>query len=327
MSKLVIVSGLKPTGELHIGNYLGMLKQAAELQNSGKYDCFYFIADYHSLTVKYKPEEKKREILNMAVDILAAGIDSEKSTFFLQSAVPEHANLAWIFNTITSVGELERMVEYKEKISGGETPNVGLFDYPVLMAADILLYKGEFVPAGEDQLQHLELTRTIARTFNKRFGKIFKEPRGILAKIPRVMSLDDPTKKMSKTLPKGCLYLSDSPQIIRRKIQSAVTDSYKNIVYDFEKRPAISNLILIYSEFSGIPIPDAVEKFKSANYADFKKDLAEVVIKALKPIQEKRNKIATNEDKVFEILSKGAKKAEVVARQTMDQVKEKVGLL
>ena len=304
-----------------------MLKQAAELQNSGKYDCFYFIADYHSLTVKYKPEEKKREILNMAVDALAAGIDSEKSTFFLQSAVPEHANLAWIFNTITSVGELERMVEYKEKISGGETPNVGLFDYPVLMAADILLYKGEFVPAGEDQLQHLELTRTIARTFNKRFGKIFKEPRGILAKIPRVMSLDDPTKKMSKTLPKGCLYLSDSPQIIRRKIQSAVTDSYKNIVYDFEKRPAISNLILIYSEFSGIPIPDAVEKFKSANYADFKKDLAEVVIKALKPIQEKRNKIATNEDKVFEILSKGAKKAEVVARQTMDQVKEKVGLL
>ena len=304
-----------------------MLKQAAELQNSGKYDCFYFIADYHSLTVKYKPEEKKREILNMAVDALAAGIDSEKSTFFLQSAVPEHANLAWIFNTITSVGELERMVEYKEKISGGETPNVGLFDYPVLMAADILLYKGEFVPAGEDQLQHLELTRTIVRTFNKRFGKIFKEPRGILAKIPRVMSLDDPTKKMSKTLPKGCLYLSDSPQIIRRKIQSAVTDSYKNIVYDFEKRPAISNLILIYSEFSGIPIPDAVEKFKSANYADFKKDLAEVVIKALKPIQEKRNKIATNEDKVFEILSKGAKKAEVVARQTMDQVKEKVGLL
>ena len=327
MPKPVIVSGLKPTGELHIGNYLGMLKQAAELQNSGKYDCFYFIADYHSLTVKYKPEEKKREILNMAVDALAAGIDSEKSTFFLQSAVPEHANLAWIFNTITSVGELERMVEYKEKISGGETPNVGLFDYPVLMAADILLYKGEFVPAGEDQLQHLELTRTIVRTFNKRFGKIFKEPRGILAKIPRVMSLDDPTKKMSKTLPKGCLYLSDSPQIIRRKIQSAVTDSYKNIVYDFEKRPAISNLILIYSEFSGIPIPDAVEKFKSANYADFKKDLAEVVIKALKPIQEKRNKIATNEDKVFEILSKGAKKAEVVARQTMDQVKEKVGLL
>jgi len=327
MSKLVIVSGLKPTGELHIGNYLGMLKQAAELQNSGKYDCFYFIADYHSLTVKYKPEEKKREILNMAVDALAAGIDSEKSTFFLQSAVPEHANLAWIFNTITSVGELERMVEYKEKISGGETPNVGLFDYPVLMAADILLYKGEFVPAGEDQLQHLELTRTIVRTFNKRFGKIFKEPRGILAKIPRVMSLDDPTKKMSKTLPKGCLYLSDSPQIIRRKIQSAVTDSYKNIVYDFEKRPAISNLILIYSEFSGIPIPDAVEKFKSANYADFKKDLAEVVIKALKPIQEKREKIAADEDKVLKILSKGAKKAEVVARQTMDQVKEKVGLL
>ncbi|OGD34977.1 tryptophan--tRNA ligase [Candidatus Azambacteria bacterium RIFCSPHIGHO2_01_46_10] len=327
MPKPVIVSGLKPTGELHIGNYLGMLKQAAELQNSGKYDCFYFIADYHSLTVKYKPEEKKREILNMAVDILAAGIDSEKSTFFLQSAVPEHANLAWIFNTITSVGELERMVEYKEKISGGETPNVGLFDYPVLMAADILLYKGEFVPAGEDQLQHLELTRTIVRTFNKRFGKIFKEPRGILAKIPRVMSLDDPTKKMSKTLPKGCLYLSDSPQIIRRKIQSAVTDSYKNIVYDFEKRPAISNLILIYSEFSGIPIPDAVEKFKSANYADFKKDLAEVVIKALKPIQEKREKIAADEDKVLKILSKGAKKAEVVARQTMDQVKEKVGLL
>ena len=179
MKKPIVVSGIKPTGILHIGNYLGMLKNAVALQESNKYECFYFVADYHALTQRYDPKEKAKEIFDIAVDILAAGIDPKKSTIFLQSHIPEHANLAWIFNTITSMGMLERMVEYKEKLSEGHVPNVGLFDYPVLMAADILIYKGEYVPIGDDQRQHLELARDIVRTFNGRFGKTFKEPQRI----------------------------------------------------------------------------------------------------------------------------------------------------
>lgn len=327
MSKPAIVSGLKPSGELHIGNYLGMLKQAAELQNSGKYDCFYFIADYHSLTVKYKPESKKEEIFDMAAAALASGIDPEKSAFFVQSHIPEHANLAWILNTITSIGELERMVEYKEKISQGETPNAGLFTYPVLMAADILLYKGDFVPAGEDQQQHLELAREIARIFNRRFGETFKEPKAILSEAERIMSLDNPKKKMSKTLTKGCLYLSDSPETIRKKIRAAVTDSGREIIYDTKNRPAISNLVLIYSNFSGLSVPGVVNKFKSRSYVEFKADLAEVIIDFLKPIRQKIKELKSDRTYIERILKKGAQKAEKRAQTTMEEVRQKIGLI
>jgi len=325
--KPVVVSGLKPSGELHIGNYLGMLKQAVELQSSNKYRCFYFIADYHALTQRYNPKEKAEEIYKMAVDALAAGIDPKKSVIFVQSHVPEHANLTWIFNTITPVGKLQGMIEYKEKLSEGQTPNTGLLDYPVLMAADILLYKAGFVPVGEDQRQHVELTREIVRTFNDRFGKTFQEPKTLHTKALRVMSLDNPMKKMSKSMPSGCLYLADSPKVIREKVKRAVTDSMTNIDYDPEKRPAVSNLVLIYSEFSGMPTSEVVKRFQGAGYAKFKEELAEVIIKTLSPLQEKRNKFIKNRRLVMKILNEGAKRAKPIAEKTMGEVAKKVGLI
>ncbi len=325
--KPIIVSGLKPSGELHIGNYLGMLKQAVELQNSGKYRCFYFIADYHALTQRYKPQEKAEEIYKMAVDALTAGIDPEKSVIFIQSHMPEHANLTWIFNTLTPVGKLEGMIEYKEKLSEGQPPNAGLLDYPVLMAADILLYKAEVVPVGEDQRQHVEITRDIARIFNNRFGQTFKEPKAVFTKTLRIKSFDNPNKKMSKSLPGGCLYLADSPKVIREKVKRAVTDSYTHIDYDPEKRPAISNLILVYSEFSGLSIKEVVKKFQGKGYSQFKGDLAEVIIRALKPFQEKRAKLIKNKRLVMKILAEGTKKAKPIAEKTMGEVARKVGLI
>ncbi len=327
MSKPIVVSGLKPSGELHIGNYLGMLRQAVDVQNSGKYKCFYFIADYHALTLKYEPKEKREEIYKMVADALAVGLEPKKSTIFIQSHIPEHANLTWIFNTITPVSRLQGMIEYKEKISEGQPPNTGLFDYPVLQAADILLYKAEFVPIGEDQLQHLEMTRNIARIFNRRFGQTFKEPKALLTKAPRIMSLDNPNKKMSKSLPHGCLYLSDSPEVIREKIKAAVTDSGKEINYEPQNRPAISNLVLIYSEFSGISISGVVRKFKGAGYAEFKRDLAEVIIKTLKPIQARRLKLMRNRKQVMKILKEGAEKARLIAQATMEEIRKKIGLI
>lgn len=325
--KPIIISGFKPSGELHIGNYLGVLKNAVELQNSGKYNCFYFIADYHSLTQRYKPEEKKEEIFKMAVDALAVGLDPKKSTIFIQSHILEHANLAWILNTIAPAVKLQGMIEYKEKISEGQMPNMGLLDYPVLQAADILLYKAEAVPIGDDQKQHLELTRDLAKNFNNYFGKTFKEPKAILTRIPRVMSLDNPNKKMSKSFPKGCLYLSDSPKIIREKIKSAVTDSGREIIYDSKNKPAISNLLLIYSEFSGEPIKELEKRFKGINYSEFKAELAKLMVEFLKPIQEKRVKLIKNRKEVIKILETGAKKAGIIAQATMKEVKRKIGLI
>lgn len=304
-----------------------MLKNAVELQNSGKYNCFYFIADHHSLTQRYKPKEKREEIFKMAVDALATGLNPKKSTIFIQSHILEHANLAWVLNTITPVGRLQGMIEYKEKLSEGQTPNMGLLDYPALQAADILLYKAEAVPIGEDQKQHLELTRDLARIFNNRFGQTFKEPKAILTKIPRVMSLDNPNKKMSKSFPNGCLYLSDSPKIIRKKIKSAVTDSGREIVYDLENKPAISNLLLIYSEFSGKSIKELEKRFKGVNYSEFKAELAEAMIKFLKPIQENRKKMIKNKNEVMKTLETGAAKARIVAQKTMEEVKKKIGLI
>ncbi len=324
-----IVSGLKPSGDLlHIGNYLGMLKQAVALQESHKgYSRLYFIADYHSLTQTYNHKEKAQEIFSMAVDALAAGLDPKASTIFVQSHVPEHANLAWILGTIASTGRLGNMIEYKEKIQEGHTPNVGLFTYPVLMAADILLYNASFVPVGEDQRQHLELTRDIAKTFNERFGKTFRVPQILLTKTPRVMSLDNPYKKMSKSLPAGCLYLADSPRIIREKLKASVTDSFREIAYEPEARPGVSNLVVIHSEFSGKPIEEVVEKFRGVGYAEFKDEVASVLITALKPIQLRREELLKDKKKALKILEDGAKRAHAIAAETMGKVRKRVGLL
>jgi tryptophanyl-tRNA synthetase len=323
----IVTSGIQPSGTMHLGNYLGFLQQAVQLQDNPNYRRFYFIVDLHSLTGRYSSKEKAKEIYELAVDLLAGGIDPKKSTLFIQSHVKEHTELAWIFNTITSMGQLERMVEYKEKISQGIAANVGLFDYPVLMAADILVYKGELVPVGDDQRQHLEVTRDIARTFNGRFGKTFPEPKAILTHAPRVMSLNNARQKMSKSLPQGCLFLTDAPKVMREKIMRAETDSYTEIGYDPVRRGAISNLVMIYAELSGLTTSEVVKMFKGVGYAEFKKELAELIIRTFKPFQERRAKLAKNRSQVMKVLEKGAKSAAPIAHATMEEVGRKVGLI
>lgn len=322
----VLVSGLKPTGELHIGNYLGTIKNLVDLQDKN-YKRFYFIADYHALTVQYDPKEKRQQIFNMAVDAMAAGIDPKKSIIFLQSDISAHNNLAWLLGNITSTGELGRMIEYKEKVAQGEVPNAGLFNYPVLMSADILIYDADFVPVGEDQRQHLELTRTLARAFNKRFGKTFKEPKALHTNTPRIMSLNNPDKKMSKSIPSGCLFLSDSPSIIKKKVMSATTDSQKTIGYDPKKRAGVSNLIDIYAAFADISQKEVVKRYKDAGYATFKEELADLIIEKLQPFREKRAKLLKNKAGVMKVLEKGAKEANPIAQKKLEQAHKKAGLL
>jgi tryptophanyl-tRNA synthetase len=321
-----VVSGLKPTGRLHIGNYLGTLKQLVELQKKN-YRRFYFIADYHALTTQYTPAEKRAEIFNMIIDTLAVGVDPKKSIVFLQSRIGAHNNLAWILSTITPAGELGRMIEFKERLRANQTPNAGLFNYPVLMAADILIYDADLVPVGEDQRQHLELARTIARTFNRRFGHTFREPLGTHTQTPRIMSLDDPGKKMSKTSPGGCLFLSDPPEAVKRKIMSAKTDSQKTVSYNPQRRPGISNLLTIYAGISGRSIESLVREFKNSGYAIFKKSLAEEIVQFLKPVQQKRAKLLLNRVGVLKTLEAGTERANKIAEKKLVEVKRVVGLI
>src|SRR3989338_3880433 len=239
MEKPIVVSGIQPTGRLHIGNYLGALKNFVDLQNSEKYRCFFFIADYHALTGDITDFSKK--ITELQIDFLAAGLDPKKSTLFVQSEVPGHTDLGWILSTVTPFGELARMTQFKDKSEKqAENVNAGLFTYPALMAADILMYDAVFVPVGDDQDQHLELTRTIARRFNKKYGETFIEPKSLHTETPRVMSLTDPTYKMSKSEPAGCLFLDDELTVIEKKIKTAVTDSGSDVRYDEKTKPAIS---------------------------------------------------------------------------------------
>jgi tryptophanyl-tRNA synthetase len=325
--KPVVISGFKPSGRLQIGNYLGAIKPALLLQETGKYDCLYFVADYHALTQKYRPAEKREEIMEMIASLLALGLNPKKSIFFLQSYVPEHANLAWLFNTITPVGKLQGMIEYREKILEGQLPNAGLLDYPVLMAADILLYKANLVPVGEDQRQHLELSREIARTFNDRFGRTFPEPVGLYMEGLRIKSLTNPEKKMSKSLPDGCLFLNDPPEEIRRKIKTAVTDSGKEISYDPKKKPGLSNLLFIFGEFSGRKVSELVKDYRGKTYSQFKEDLTEMLISSLAPIREKIDYYLKNRELVSEIISSGSEQAGDIASTNFKEIRDKVGLL
>jgi tryptophanyl-tRNA synthetase len=346
--KPVLVSGIQPTGKLHIGNYLGALKNFVELQNSEKYDCYFFIADLHSLTGDFDPKEKPAQILDVLANYLAAGLDPKKSTIFLQSQVPAHSELAWILNTITPIGELSRMTQFKEKggikiisssigshfgiSSGGgifpkESVNIGLFDYPVLMAADIIIYGAEKVPVGDDQLQHLELTRTLVKKFNNKFGKTFIEPKPILTKASRLMSLDNPEKKMSKSSPAGCLFLDDSEKEIEQKIKRAVTDSGSEVKYDVKNKPAISNLMGIYSEFSGDSLDEIEKEFKGKNYGEFKKKLIEVISSYFKDFRKEKKSLLAKEKALKDILEEGNQKARKVADLKMEEVKKKVGLI
>ncbi|MEK7191954.1 MAG: tryptophan--tRNA ligase [Patescibacteria group bacterium] len=328
MKKPILISGIQPTGRLHLGNYLGALKNFVELQNSGKYQCYFFVADYHSLTEDFDPNQKSEQILNLTADYLAAGLDPKKSAIFLQSRVPQSTELAWILGAITPFGELGRMTQFKDK-SGAqkENVNVGLFTYPVLMAADILLYDAGVVPVGEDQLQHLELARTLARKFNSKFGQTFVESKALLTATPRLMSLDDPTKKMSKSSPAGCLFIDDEPAEIEKKIKAAVTDSGSEVKYDEQNKPAISNLLMIYGELSGKSVGEIEKKFSGKGYAEFKKSLAKTVVEYFADFRKQKTSLIKKPATLKKVLRLGSGQAHAIAKKKIHEIKNKIGLL
>jgi tryptophanyl-tRNA synthetase len=326
MAKQILVSGIKPSGRLHIGNYLGALRNFIDIQNSGDYKCYFFIADLHAITEPQDPKDLRANILDVAASYLAAGLDPKKSIFFLQSQVPSHSELAWILNTITPMGELRRMTQFKEKSENQDNENVGLFDYPVLMAGDVFLYDAHTIPVGDDQLQHLELARTLARKFNNRFGKTFIEPKGLLTKTPRVMSLKNPEKKMSKSQPEGCLFLDDSPEEIKSKIARAVTDSGSEIEYHPEKKPGLANLLEIYAAFTHMDPHIVAKEFSGQQYSVLKKRLTEVVVDYFEGFRRDKKIFLSKPKKLIGLLSDGSEEASKVAEKKMEEVKKKVGL-
>ncbi len=321
-----LFSGVQPSGNLHIGNYLGAIKQWVALQ--AEHESIFCVVDLHAITVPQEPEELRKKILEIAKIYLASGIDPTKATLFVQSHVAEHSELAWILNTIARMGDLDKMTQYKDKSQKeGETTSIGLYDYPVLMAADILLYDTNVVPVGEDQLQHIELARTLARRFNERFGETFVVPEGKVEKAgARIMGLDDPTKKMSKSAASEYNYISltDEEATVLRKIKKAVTDSGSDITYSSD-RPALQNLINIYSLFSDKSPESIVEMYEGKGYGDFKTDLAGVITGFLTPFQERLASIS--DDEVMKILEAGAVKANAQAQAKMKLVRQRVGLL
>ncbi len=328
MNKPVLLSGIQPTGRLHIGNYLGALKNFVDLQNSGKYQCYFFIADLHSITEDFDPREKREQILNLAADYLAAGLDPKKSIIFQQSQIPAHSELAWILNTITPIGELERMTQYKDKSARQhQNVNVGLFAYPTLMAADILLYSVAAVPVGDDQDQHLELTRTVSRKFNSKFGKTFLEPKAVHTPTPRVMSLADPNKKMSKSDPASCLFIDDSPAEIEAKIKRAVTDSGSEIRYDKKGKPGVSNLLEIYAFMTGKPMAVIEKRFSGKTYSIFKAELTQVIADHFADYRKKKAALLKKPSQLTVFLAQGSRRAAAVADKKIDEVKGKIGLI
>jgi tryptophanyl-tRNA synthetase len=322
-----VFSGIQPTGAVHIGNYVGAIKQWVSLQHD--YESFFCIVDYHAITSPYDPSEMQQRIFEAVVDNLAAGLDPEIATIFIQSHVPEHTELTWLFNSITPMGWLGRMTQFKEKSEQfRESINVGLYDYPVLQAADILLYKADVVPVGEDQVQHLELARDIARKFNTTFGPTFPEPDAILSPAARIMGLNDPTKKMSKSIPGSFVSLSDSPDDIRLKVTRAVTDI--GPATGQEMSPGTANLFTLLREFSPA---GTVQRFQedyergAIRYSELKKTLADDMVTALESIREAREKLLSQPEVVYEVLRRGAEKARGIARETIQEVKEKMGLV
>ncbi|SHE58839.1 tryptophanyl-tRNA synthetase [Thermoanaerobacter uzonensis DSM 18761] len=321
-----VFSGVQPSGDIHIGNYLGAMRQFVALQDD--YECFFCAVDLHALTVPQDPKVLKEKTIELAALYLAIGLNPKKVTIFIQSHVPAHSELAWLLQCITYFGELSRMTQFKDKSKGKESISVGLFTYPDLMAADILLYNTHYVPVGEDQKQHLELTRDIAQRFNNRFGETFVVPEPMILKFgARIMSLTDPTKKMSKSDsdPNNRINLLDEPSVIKKKIMRAVTDSETEIRLDWENKPGVSNLLTIYSLFTGMEIEEVVNKFKGQGYGTLKKELAEVVIDKLTVIQ--KNYKDLSRDYVLKVLKEGAERAQAVAEKTLKEVKEKMGLI
>jgi tryptophanyl-tRNA synthetase len=328
-----VLSGVQPTGTLHLGNYLGTIKQWVDFQHS--YDSFFCVVDLHAITVPQDPKKLRQETLQAAATFIAAGIDPSKSTIFVQSHVPAHAELAWLLNCITPMNWLERMIQYKEKaVKQGENVGVGLFDYPVLMAADILLYQADLVPVGEDQRQHLELTRDIARRFHDMFAKnkpssIFREPNAlIITESARIMSLQEGSAKMSKSADNdnSRINLLDTPDMIRKKIKRCKTDTYPGLEWGNPSRPEATNLLNIYRAVSGKDKDTILGEVHDMNWGAFKPYLAEAVVEHLAPIQAKYHAVIKDEAYLERVLSRGAEAAEVVACNTLLKVKRAIGL-
>jgi tryptophanyl-tRNA synthetase len=323
-TKKRVFSGVQPSGNLHIGNYLGAIKSWLDLQD--RYETIFCVVDLHAITVFQDPKILKEKIREVAALFLAVGVDSKKSTLFVQSEVSAHSELAWILNCFTPIGWLTRMTQFKEKSKGKkERVSAGLFDYPVLMAADILLYKTDFVPVGEDQQQHVELTRDIAKRFNAIYGQTFKVPKGIIPKTgSRIMRLDNPLKKMSKS-EGSALYLLDSADDIFSKIMSATTDSLGVIKFNKDQQ-GIHNLLVIYELLSGEEKSAIESRFEGRGYADFKKELADLVTEKLKPIQSRYYKLRKEKGYIDNLLKEGASRARSIAEKTLSEVKKKIGL-
>ncbi|OAH13156.1 tryptophan--tRNA ligase [Streptomyces jeddahensis] len=326
-----VLSGIQPTaGSFHLGNYLGAVRQWVALQET--HDAFYMVVDLHAITIPQDPAELRANTRLAAAQLLAAGLDPERCTLFVQSHVPEHAQLAWVMNCLTGFGEASRMTQFKDKSAkqGAERASVGLFTYPILQVADILLYQANEVPVGEDQRQHIELTRDLAERFNGRFGGTFTVPKPyILKETAKIYDLQDPAVKMSKSAstPKGLINLLDEPKATAKKVKSAVTDTDTVIRYDAENKPGVSNLLTIYSTLTGTGIAELEQKYAGKGYGALKTDLAEVMVEFVTPFRERTQQYLDDPETLDSILAKGAEKARAVAAETLSQAYAKVGFL
>ena len=328
-AKKVMLSGIQPSGDLHLGNYLGAVKNWAALAE--EFDCYYFMADLHSITVPQNPAELRRRSVAQLAQYIACGLDPEKNTLFIQSHVHEHAELGWILNCYTMFGELSRMTQFKDKCAkNADNINGGLFTYPSLMAADILLYQADFVPVGEDQKQHCELTRDIAMRFNNIYGETFKVPEPYIPKVgARIMSLGNPTSKMSKSDPQGCVFLMDKPEEIARKFKRAVTDSdTENCVrYAPAEKPGVANLMSIYSSVTGKNFQEIEKEFEGKGYGVFKPAVGEAVIETLRPVREEAERMLADKAYLQQVYTEGAQKASYIARKTLRKVYKRIGFV
>ncbi len=327
--KKTLLSGIQPSGDLHLGNYLGAVRNWAALPD--EFNCFYFMADLHTLTVRQNPAELRRRSTTQLAQYIACGLDPEKNVLFLQSHVHEHAELGWILNCYTMFGELSRMTQFKDKCAkNADNINGGLFTYPSLMAADILLYQADYVPVGEDQKQHCELTRDIANRFNNLYGETFKVPEPYIPRVgARIMSLGNPTSKMSKSDPAGCVFLMDSPEEISRKFKRAITDSdtERCVRYDPENKPGVANLMNIYASVTCKSFDEIESEFAGKGYGVFKPAVGDAVIETLRPIREEAERILADKAYLKQVYTDGAMKASSVARKTLRKVYKRVGLV
>ena len=327
--KKVLLSGIQPSGDLHLGNYLGAIKNWAEL--SDQFDCYWFMADLHTITVRQEPAELRRRTLTQIATYIACGLDPEKNTLFVQSHVHQHAELGWVLACHTMFGELSRMTQFKDKSAKhADNINAGLFTYPCLMAADILLYQPDFVPVGEDQKQHVEICRDVANRFNHVYGDVFKVPEPYIPKAgARVMSLNQPETKMSKSIPEGCVFLLEKPEDIMRKFKRAVTDSdtERCVCYDRENKPGVSNLMSIYSAVTGKSYEEIEAEFEGKGYGAFKPVVGETVVELLRPIREETQRLLADKAYLESVYRAGAEKAAYVAEKTLRKVYKKVGFI